>query len=131
MNAKNHFSIVGNIGNVSELKETKTGTAYLNFSVAVNKRYKKDGETQTLTSWFNLTLWDKRASALSSILSKGMMVAVSGELLSKTQEIEGKKYSMVDMRVASLEILQSTKKGEDSISGDDFGPSDDMGDDLF
>src|SRR5690606_3911649 len=102
MSVKNSVNLIGNVGKDLELKYTGSGTAYAHMNVAVNKRYKdKDtGETKTITNWFNLTLWAKKAEILSKIVRKGSQVAVSGELVAKTKDGEdGKKIYTYEIKV--------------------------------
>lgn len=122
---RNQVTLIGNVGQDPKLETTGNGTTYCRFSVAVNERYKKDGETQTITKWFPLTLWGKQAEVLSKIIRKGSQVAVQGSLNSRTQEIDGKKYTLVDIRVNEIEVLGS-KGGSRSESEDSSSGMDDM-----
>jgi len=122
---KNQFILVGNVGQKPELKTTKNGKSYINFSLAVNERYKpKDSnEYQDKTSWFNLTLWDKKAESLSKLLEKGSKISVSGKLQTRTQEIDGKKYTFPDLVVLQVDLLSNSSKKDNT-------PEDDSADEI-
>lgn len=132
MSARNQFTFIGNVGKDPELKTTGNGTAYCNVSVAVNKRYKDDsGETKTLTNWFSVTLWGKKAETLSKYIKKGATIAVNGELVTRKRKVGEEEITVPDFKVDEVEILSGGKVGgrgqdEDDISGGgDFGDDDD------
>ena len=124
---RNQVTLIGNVGQDPKLETTGNGTTYCRFSVAVNERYKKDGETQTITKWFPITLWGKQAEVLHKIIRKGSQVAVQGSLTSRSQEIDGKKYTLIDIKVNEVEVLGSKGGRSDSA---DSGGSDDMAADI-
>jgi len=112
---KNQFILVGNIGQKPELKTSKNGNSYLQFSIAVNERYKPKDSTEYVekTSWFNLVVYDKRAEGLAKILDKGSKISVSGKLQTKSQEIEGKKITVTELVVLQVDVVS---KGSGSIT---------------
>jgi single-strand DNA-binding protein len=129
MSARNQFTFIGNVGKDPELKTTGNGTAYCNVSVAVNKRYKDDsGETKTITNWFSVTLWGKKAETLSKYIKKGATIAVNGELVTRKRKVGEEEITVPDFKVDEVEILSGGKTGgarsqdEDDISsgGDDI-----------
>jgi single-strand DNA-binding protein len=133
MSARNQFIFIGNVGKDPELKTTGNGTAYCNVSVAVNKRYKDDsGETKTLTNWFSVTLWGKKAETLSKYIKKGATIAVNGELVTRKRKVGDEEITVPDFKVDEVEILSGGKVGggrgqdEDDISSgsDDFDSDD-------
>jgi single-strand DNA-binding protein len=83
------ITIAGNIGKDAELRSTQGGDKVAGFSVAVESR---EGKEKT-TIWFDVSIWGKRAEALSQYLIKGIRVAVSGDL--GKREYEGKTYLTV------------------------------------
>ena len=83
------ITIAGNIGKDAELRSTQSGDKVAGFSVAVESR---EGKEKT-TIWFDVSIWGKRAEALSQYLTKGTRVAVSGDL--GKREYEGKTYLTV------------------------------------
>lgn len=116
---KNQFILSGNVGQKPELKESKNGKKYLSFSVAVNESYKpKDSdEYVTKTEWFNMVVYDRKAEGLAKVLDKGTGVVVSGKLVPKTQEVEGKKIKTLELVVFDVNLMSSKKaeaKQEDS-----------------
>ena len=138
----NSVNVIGNIGNISEL-EHRNGHAKLRMSVAVERRVKSDGRYEKQTSWVSVTLWDKRAEALSQYLSKGDKVGVSGELsVRRYEKKDGSQGTDVSLERADVTLLGSSQRRE---SGSGYGgggkrssgfgsggqdyPADDFGDD--
>jgi single-strand DNA-binding protein len=81
----NKIIIVGNLGRDPELRYTPQGAAVCSFSVATSeKRKDKTGEMQDTTTWFKITLWDKKAEIASKWLTKGKPVYIEGRL--RTEE---------------------------------------------
>lgn len=87
--------IAGNIGKDAVLREAG-GTSVAGFSVAVESREK--GEK--ITTWFDASMWGKRAEGLAQYLTKGTKVAVSGEF--GTREYDGKTYLTVNASEITL-----------------------------
>lgn len=96
--------IAGRLGKNPELRRTQGGDPVLSFSVAVDDGY---GDRKS-TMWFDCSVWGKRASALEPHLSKGMAVAIIGDL--GRREHEGKTYLAV--RVSELTMQGGGEKQE-------------------
>lgn len=108
-NDLNSVTLVGRITRTPELKYTPSGTAWLNISIAVNRR-KKTGDTwDDEVSFFDATIWGKLAEALSSYLEKGKQIAVQGGLLQQRWEKDGVKRSKVSINVRSLQMLSDPR----------------------
>jgi len=106
-----NVTIVGNVGRDAELKYTQQGIALLKFSVAVNKTIGKGSEKRQTTTWFNVTLWRDRAEALSSYISAGMQVLVTGEVqVSPYIDKNGKPAASMELTADDVKLL--TSKGE-------------------
>ncbi len=139
MSVRNQVTLIGNVGQDPNLQHTKNDTPYCRFSVAVNQRYKKDGETQTVTKWFPITLWGKQAEVMHKLLKKGASIALQGELTPRQEEIDGKKYTLIDIKVNNIELLgskggsggsrPSSDDDDSSSSSSDMDDISSMGDD--
>jgi len=96
MNGYSNFTILGTVASDVTTKKLENGTLRATFSVAVNLPYldKNADKWEERTAWFNLAQFGKRAESSSKRLQKGMHVMVSGQILSRIQEIDGKKYTL-------------------------------------
>ena len=96
--AVNNITILGNITRDPELRFTPSGTAVVNFGLAVNRNIqnKSSGEWETETDFFNVTAWYKLAENCAESLTKGDRVLVSGRLSQDNwEDKEGQKRSTV------------------------------------
>jgi len=120
------YFLIGNLSKDVELKYTKEGTAYANFSVADNYTYKKkSGEKMQETSFFDVTVFGKLAENCAEYLSKGKQVAISGRLKQNTWETsDGSKRSKVVIIATEVKFL-TPKGGTSNASVDQAAISDD------
>lgn len=85
----NTLTIVGRVTKDPDIKFTQSGKAVTKFSVAVDQRAKKKGDTDK-TDFFDVELWDKQAEFASEYVKKGQFVAVTGR--HESRKHEGKTY---------------------------------------
>lgn len=91
--------IVGNLGRDAELQTPSGTSSFLKFSVA-DTNYRK------VTTWFECTLWGKRAEKLAEYLKKGTKVMVRGEIsLNKYSTRDGQERTSLDVNVDNVELL--------------------------
>jgi single-strand DNA-binding protein len=75
------ITLLGNLGSDPEMRYTPGGVPVANFTLAVNKTWANaQGERQTKTTWFRITVWRKQAEVASQYLKKGRRVLVVGEV---------------------------------------------------
>lgn len=77
------ITIVGNLGGDPEMRYFPDGSAVTNFSVAANRKWKKDdGEYDEETTWFRISVFGRQAETCNEYLEKGRLVLVKGRLTS-------------------------------------------------
>lgn len=103
----NKVIIVGNLGRDPELRYTAQGTPVCTFSMATNERRKdRNGELQDHTTWFRVTLWDRRAETASEHLSKGMPVYIEGRLrVEEFTDRDGKQRHSLEVTATDMQFL--------------------------
>lgn len=69
--------IAGTCGRDAELRRTQGGDAVLSFSLAVDNGKDRDGNKRDAT-WFDCSIWGKRAEALQNHITKGLKLTLSG-----------------------------------------------------
>lgn len=119
-------TLVGNVTRDPELKYTSSGSALLNFGIAVNRRWQSNGEWQEETSFFDVVAWSDLAENIGATVSKGDRVIVVGRLQQRTWENdEGEKRSKVEvvaedvgpsLRWATAEITKNERNDDDRSS---------------
>jgi single-strand DNA-binding protein len=96
--SSNTTTIVGNVTAEPELKFSNNGSAYVNFSIAVN-HMKKDG-TEPEVSYFDVTAFGSLAENVSNSVTRGTRVMVSGSL--KQSSWEDKETGKKNYRISLL-----------------------------
>lgn len=97
----NQIHLIGRIGKDIELKATESGNNYVRFSLACNRMDKNK-----TTDWFDLIAWNKTAEIISQYCGKGKMIAVTGQMQTRSYtDNEGKNRKAYEVLVNSLEML--------------------------
>lgn len=108
----NKVILAGNLTRDPELKTTGTGAQVLEYGIAVSRRAPggEPGEWEDRPNYFDCTMFGDRAEALSHHLSKGMKVAIEGELRYSSWEKDGERRSKVDIVVHELEFMSRRER---------------------
>lgn len=77
----NIVTLAGRLTAEPELKTTNTGTEVMNFTLAVNRRFAKQGETET--DFINCVAWTRTAVFIHSYFHKGDGINLVGRLESR------------------------------------------------
>lgn len=73
--------VVGNLGRDPEMRYTASGTAVVNFTVAVGRRNRgQDGNWTDETDWYRVSVFGRNAEVADQYLKKGRQVLVDGRL---------------------------------------------------
>jgi len=98
----NQIFISGNVTLVKEVATVKNSKV-LNFSVAVNKFFTKDGEKQSETQYVECAIWNREN--IYPFIKKGSHVVIQGEA-SATAYInkEQKAIAVLNCKVDSIEF---------------------------
>jgi len=115
----NTITMAGNLTRDPEIRYTRDGQASVTFSLAVNRRWQKPGnsEWEESTSFFDVIAWRDLAEHVALSLSKGTRVLVMGRLEQRSWETEdGERRSKVELvaeeigpslRFATAEVQRS------------------------
>lgn len=101
--------MIGNLTKDVECRTTQSGVKVANFTIAINRRMKNNGEQQT--DFFNIVAWRQLAELCERYLSKGKKVAVTGSIQTRTYEKDGVKHSAWDIVADEVEFLSPADKG--------------------
>ena len=90
-----------------------TNTMIANFSLAVNRRFVKEGEERQ-ADFFNITAFGKTGEFCSKYFSKGQQVAVIGRLQTRNWEDgQGQKHYATDVIAEEVYFADSRKQSND------------------
>lgn len=108
----NKVVLMGRLTRDPEIKYTSANnTAVCTFSLAVNRRFSKQGEERQ-ADFINITTWSKTAEFCNNYFTKGQQVAVIGRLQTRSWEDEqGKRRYATDV-VAEEAYFADSKKGQ-------------------
>ncbi len=122
----NSVVLCGRLTRDAELKYTSGGMAIADLSIAVNSS-KKVGDTwEDQANFFDVSLFGKRAEALTPYLTKGVQLAVSGSLSQDRWERDGQKRSKVTIKANNIQLMsiksesQPRNEPEEDLDGIPF-----------
>lgn len=103
----NSINLIGNLTKDFDLKYSQGGTAFVNGSVAVQRRFKNQkGEYET--DFINLKAFGKTAENLANYFSKGSKIGISGSLQTGSYENkEGQRVYTTDVVVEQFTFVES------------------------
>lgn len=105
----NKVTLVGRLTKTPEFKTTSNGTGVTQFSIAVNRPYKENGETQA--DFINCIAWRERAQFICNYLKKGFLIGINGTLQTRTfQDQSGQTRYVTEVLVENVENYQPREK---------------------
>jgi single-strand DNA-binding protein len=110
----NKLTIIGNLTRDPELRNTQDGTSVCSFTVAVNRRQRRDPQGgQPEADFFRVTAWRQLAENCSKYLAKGRKVAVVGPVSVHTfTGNDGTTRASLEVTADDVEFLSSRNEGE-------------------
>ena len=89
----NKVILGGRLTSDVEMKQTPSGVAVCNFSVAVNRKYSKDGNQET--DFFNCQAWRNTAEFVGKFFKKGSSICAVGSIQNRswTDQNGQKRYA--------------------------------------
>ena len=104
--AFNKVILVGNLVADPELKTTPNGVTVTRFSIAVNRRFAKNGETD----FFNIVAWRNTAEFVCKFFTKGKPILVSGSLQNSSwTDSEGNKKYATEVVADEVTFVEGKK----------------------
>lgn len=89
--------IMGRLTADPELRTTASGLSVTSFSVAVDRRFQRQGEEKQ-TDFINVVAWRQTAEFVSRYFHKGSMIAVQGSIRTRNYEDKnGNKRTAVEI----------------------------------
>ena len=94
----NKVILMGRLTRDPEMQTTPNGITVCRFSVAVNRRFAKEGQQQA--DFINCTAWRATAEFICKYFQKGSMIAVVGSIQSRSWDgADGKKQYATEVSV--------------------------------
>lgn len=116
MSSLNHVVLIGRLARDPELRQTPSGTAVANFTIAVDRRPKPDGAKEA--DFIRIAVWGKQGEACSSYLAKGRLVAVEGRLqVHSYQNQDGQNRTTTEVIAEHVQFLTAKGRIDTSANG--------------
>ena len=103
----NAIHLMGRLTASPEVTSSASGTTIARFTVAVDRRFAKEGQQKT--DFFNCSAFGKLAEFVEKYLKKGTKVALSGEMRLDTAQKDGKNVTYPKVAVNEIEFAESKK----------------------
>lgn len=117
----NQVCLLGRLVKDIELRYTNSNTAYCKFTLAVNRRFKQEG--QPTADFISCMAWGKTAEFCSKHFAKGSQMAIEGRIQTGNYEKDGQKVYTTDVIVEG--VYFAGEKKVPSNAGDSWEPTDD------
>ena len=108
----NQVIAVGNIVADPEVRQTRGGTAVCNVRLAVNERFKTNGEVKNNTIFIDVTTFGTTAENVGNYCKKGSQIMVIGKLAEDkwTDKETGKERKVVKINALNVQFMPSGNK---------------------
>jgi single-strand DNA-binding protein len=126
----NCVAMIGRLTADPEVKWTQDGRAIAKFSLAVNRRYKKEGTADA--DFFNCVVFGKTAEFMEKYFRKGMKAVITGELRNNHYtDNNGVKHYSEQIVVNSVEFAEKKSSMEFVEDKNEDTPAPASADDFF
>ena len=102
----NKVFLMGRLTADPELRQVQSGVAVTTFTIAVDRRYSKDGQRQT--DFIRCTAWRQQAEFICKYFRKGSMILVIGNIQTRSWDgQDGKKQFATDVVIDEVHFTGS------------------------
>lgn len=114
----NKVVLIGRLARDPEVRYTQSGKAVTSFTLAVDRRVRKDTEAQQTVDFIPIVAWDKLAEICGNYLAKGRRTAVEGHIQVRSYEAkDGAKRYVTEVIAESVEFLGDKGTGDNTSQG--------------
>lgn len=111
----NRTELIGRLCKDNEVSSSTSGTSFLRNSIAVNRKFKREGEPDA--DFFSFTMFGKAAETFEKYTHKGSKVFLAGHMQNNNYtNKDGQKIYDVRLMVDDFEFLDSKTDGEKTES---------------
>lgn len=108
----NKVVLMGRLVKEPELKYTPSNVAVTSFTIAVDRRFTKQGEEKQ-TDFINIVAWRTTAEFVNKWFSKGQQIALCGSIQTRNwEDTEGKKHYVTEVVADEVYFADSKKNTE-------------------
>ena len=113
--AFNKVILMGRLTSDPELKQSQNGTSVTSFTLAVDRRYGQDKQTDFIT----IVAWKNTAEFICKYFGKGTAMLVCGELQTRSwTDKDGNKRYATEVVASEVSFCESKKASETNYAPD-------------
>ena len=122
---------MGRLTKDPEIRYTQNNMPVANFSIAVNRRFKREGDTET-ADFFNVVAWNKTGEFVGKYFKKGQQILVAGRIENRNwTDQQGVKHYATDVIAEEVDFAGSktekdTNNNTENADITDFTSGDDL-----
>lgn len=106
----NNATLMGRLTADPVLRTTNNGTSVTSFSIAVDRKYTPTGQERQ-TDFIDCVAWRSTAEFINRYFNKGSMIALEGEIQTRTwEDNNGNKRKAVEVVVSNVSFCGDKKK---------------------
>lgn len=121
MSSVNKVIVLGRLGADPEVRNTQSGKAVCNFTMATSEKWTKDGQAQEKTEWHRVAVFGKLAELCGQYLHKGKQCFVEGKLQTRSWETDtGEKRYTTEIVAMSVQFLGGGQQDQSGGQNDPF-----------
>lgn len=112
----NTLHIIGRLCENPELRTTTSGKNVCNFTVAVNRRKKVEGQPDA--DYFRVSAWNQMGENCAKYLARGRKVSVVGQVSARAYQTQnGEVRASMEVLASEVEFLSPRSDNVDPQSG--------------
>lgn len=116
----NLIALMGRLTRDPETRYTADGKAVAKVSIAVNRRFKQDGQPEA--DYFNCVAFGKTAEFIEKYFKKGMKAVITGELRNNHYtDNNGVKHYTEQILINNIEFAESKQATAPTTTTDNLG----------
>ena len=121
----NRLTIIGNLTRDPEQRTTPSGANVCTFTVAVNRRARRDAQNnQPEADFFRVSAWNQLGETCARYLTKGRKVAVVGPVSVRTyQGSDGQTRASLEVMANEVEFLSSRSEASEGADNGYAAPA--------
>ncbi|MDC2841632.1 single-stranded DNA-binding protein [Limosilactobacillus mucosae] len=113
----NNVTLTGRITKDLEKHQTNKGTSVVNFSLAVDRRF-KDSKGNREADFIGIQVWGLTADLLCKYCGKGSLIGIEGRIQTRNYENnQGQRVYVTEVVAENITFLDSKKNNDQSQQG--------------
>ena len=111
----NRTILVGRLTKDPVLRKTANGSSVTSFTLAVNRKYKQDGQPDA--DFINTVAWNKTADIVAQYTHKGSLIGVEGRIKTRSYDDQsGKRVYVTEVVADSVQFLESKSAAASNVN---------------